>query len=641
MEALNRLKFDGASIIDESEEENAMREWDRKILVESLPLLLKNSINAIPVNLINGFLLAAALWSVEQPLPIILWFGALVSVSCLRYADYTRWSKNFTKFSPVSMGRWSAIGAGVTGLIWGTSAFIFVDQISSIHFQLIIILIAGMSAGFTASCAVHLRTANAYNFAAILPISLFYFMGNTGIHLLMGIVSLMYLVLMHRFATILNASICDTIKQKLAIEELANTLSKKSSRLEKTIVEIEHAKCETETAAEAKSNFFAMISHEIRTPMNCIIGMASVLKRSKLTTQQGDHLDLIQNAGDSLLAIINDILDLSKLESGNMELNEDLFEPHHITKQATNMMAEEARQKGLMLHLNIDDDVPEILVGDDLRIRQVLLNLLGNAVKFTDNGSVTVHLSSEEREGVVTLRCEVIDTGIGISREAQDRLFTQFSQADSSISRNYGGTGLGLAICKQLVELMGGRIGVVSEEGFGARFWFTIECQNDMAVLKFPVKEAAPKEADALRKDIRMLIADANPVNQLVLTSMLQRTTAQFKFAEDVDTLRSALKEEQFDMVLFDRELPDFEEVPISDWSNSEMDPGDVPVVIAMVANAIDAEELEGVSDHLIKPVDVNVLYEKIREYCHADIVPEEIEAAAGDSEERESASLS
>jgi PAS domain S-box-containing protein len=234
---------------------------------------------------------------------------------------------------------------------------------------------------------------------------------------------------------------------------------------------LRRAKDEAEQAARAKSEFLAVMSHEVRTPLNGILGMAQVLLDSGLTPGQRDYAETIRQSGRSLLGMLNDILDLSKLEAGRLDLEDSPFQPAAVVRDVTNLLGGRAREKGLTLDSVIADDVPASLRGDGQRVRQVLLNLLSNAVKFTESGGVTVRV---ERGRENTLRFIVADTGIGIAEDARRFLFQPFTQADSSISRRFGGTGLGLAICRKLVDLMGGVIDVDSAPGHGARFWFEI-----------------------------------------------------------------------------------------------------------------------------------------------------------------------
>ncbi|MFA7430084.1 MAG: ATP-binding protein [Rhodospirillaceae bacterium] len=277
------------------------------------------------------------------------------------------------------------------------------------------------------------------------------------------------------------------------------------------------AKDEAEQAARAKSEFLAVMSHEVRTPLNGILGMAQVLLDSGLTPGQRDYAETIRQSGRSLLSLLNDILDLSKLEAGRLDLDTGPFQPGVVVRDVINLLAARAREKGLTLDCLVDTDVPATLHGDGQRVRQVLLNLVSNAVKFTEAGGVTVRV--ERRPSV--LRFTVADTGIGIAEDTRRVLFQPFTQADSSISRRFGGTGLGLAICRKLVDLMGGAIDVDSVEGHGAQFWFeipfvTVEAAaagpiNDQPIIEQAVLDSlsAALGADGITEILRLFCGDA------------------------------------------------------------------------------------------------------------------------------------
>ena len=428
---------------------------------------------------------------------------------------------------------------------------------------------------------------------------------------------------------------------------LADTLSDAFNRIRemnKALLDsnatLEQRSEEAEKANSAKSMFLANMSHEIRTPLNAVLGFCHLLQRTQMTPRQLDYVTKISSSGTALLRLINDILDLSKHDAGKLTLETTPFNPHAVIEHQLQMVIEQAREKGISLDVQKDPTLPSRIVGDELRFGQVILNLVNNAVKFTEHGSVTVRTRMQSRdESSVVLAVEVIDTGIGMTEEQQERLFRAFTQADSSMTRRYGGTGLGLAISQQIVRLMGGEISVRSQPWQGTVFSFTVRLGLTTAGPRY---KAAPHPS--LRK-LRFLSVDDNPASRQLVQdifaqwSMRADTTASG--AEALTLLEAASAEGQpYDCVLIDWKMPDMDGLETVRAISASAKISKLPRMILVTAygSEVLTREIEtaGICSYLPKPLETQALISTLDELFAPDgeapaPMPEETHSSEGE----------
>lgn len=411
-----------------------------------------------------------------------------------------------------------------------------------------------------------------------------------------------------------------------SLETLASELEERNALLDQSLIE-------AQAAAKAKSEFLATMSHEIRTPMNGVLGVANILAKTTLTPRQQQQIDMIINSGESLMVILNDILDFSKSESGKLTLDEHPFSLNDLLNSASQMFSEAITAKGVEFSLEIEPSVPPLCIGDLTRIRQILLNLIGNASKFTKRGSISITISSDSiDEDTNNITFSVADTGIGIPKENLSTVFDAFTQADSSTTREFGGSGLGLAICSKLVKLMNGTLHVESQSGLGSTFTFCIPLKTFTASKSsqanadncpIPDIPSAQSHPNQLQQPAKILIVEDTQLNQTVANEVLSMAGYTTSIASNGQEAIDCFKRDDYDLILMDCLMPVMDGYESTRQIRALAHPKSQKIpIIALSAHVskdnVAACEAAGMNDFIPKPFDENILLKKIAQWLNA-----------------------
>ncbi|MCK9203973.1 MAG: response regulator [Bacteroidales bacterium] len=418
----------------------------------------------------------------------------------------------------------------------------------------------------------------------------------------------------------------ELLEYKTNLEEIVKSRTEQLEReiADRSVLEEELKKAKEIAVREsrAKSIFLANMSHEIRTPMNGVIGMANILKETELNNEQREYLDIIEISGNNLLSIINDILDFSKIEAGQVELEKTPFNLNQQVEEVIKILHTKAEGKGLKLYYSASHQLPELVRGDPLRFKQIIMNLTNNAIKFTKDGSVTIELEQEKQSAEkLIVRCKVIDTGIGISESGKSKLFKEFSQTEITTSRKFGGTGLGLKISKDLSHLMGGEIGVESMEGKGSTFWFTAEFDT---ILKEEVDQLKAGQKDTRTKSFAILLVEDNYISQRVAKTSLERDGYNnIDIALNGKVAVGMFREKEYKIVLMDIRMPVMDGLEATEKFREieRQDPSRPPTyIVAFTAYAVEGDREKflgaGMDDYIAKPFQPEELVKIIEKFA-------------------------
>jgi len=412
----------------------------------------------------------------------------------------------------------------------------------------------------------------------------------------------------------------------VALDKTQQELESRNSQLAEKTEQLAEALVTAQQATAARSTFLANMSHELRTPMNGVLGMAQLLQHTALTVDQGNLVTTIRNSGETLLRVINDILDFTKIESGKMELENIEFDLHNTLANVVDLLSPQAKNKSIELVIHFTAKLQRYVVGDSVRLQQILINLIGNAIKFTEHGSVQIDvLENSLTAGDTDLIFKVKDTGIGIPEEIQEHLFDHFTQADVSTTRIFGGTGLGLAISKQLVNLMGGKIGVRSKSGQGSTFWFTLSLprtgnrSRSSQTSDCRTKTMASRSPQTLSRQ-RALVVEDNLINQKVVAGMLKKQDLVVDLVANGSEALARMQETRYDIIFMDCQMPVMDGYQATQEIRKLEEPGKRIPIVALTANAMVGDQEKclaaGMDDYLSKPLQFEAIIAMLEKWC-------------------------